>query len=252
MTCVYICGEKLQKIGDYEYPNLGTFDDALAVAKEAIDKYGGIIPNEKAAEKIGYTIKDPTKISGPIYERLGDLSKFSLFTKIRGGYQVTELAEKVLDPYNTQRAEQGKMEAIRKLPIVSKAFTDWKGEIPPETAFSAKLQALVEGISWQEAQKHAESLRKLFIELFPYLRTTSMVSFDSPLGESGGDSKMGGTDLKSSFQIREAQVIGELRTEEYGIIKIKDKTSIAMAKMALDSIERKIAEKEEEQKAEQD
>lgn len=44
---------------------------------------------------------------------------------------------------------------------------------------------------------------------------------------------------------RGLKILGELRTEEYGIIKLKDKTSIAMAKMALESLEQKINEEQE-------
>jgi hypothetical protein len=215
----------LDKIGEYEYPNLGTFDDALTVAKEAIDKYGGIIPNEKAAEKLGYKIKDPKKISGPIYERLGDLSKFCLFAKIRGGYQVTEIAEKALDPYNVQRARQGKVEAIRKIPIISKAFTDWKGEIPPETAFPARLQALIEGISWQEAQKHAESLRKLFNEVFPLLR---VIPEPTPLASS---SEVGGENVIMSGKQGVGNMTVSASGKDFGFTKTLPFTKSGIAEL---------------------
>lgn len=160
----------LRTIGEFNYPNLGTFKDALDIAQEAIDKYGGIIPNDKAAEKLGYKIKNPKKISGPIYQRLGDLAMFGFFEKIRGGYKTTDLAVKALDPYDSANANQGKAEAIRRIPIIERAFTTWEGEIPQETAFPAKLERLIEGISWKEAQNQSESLRNLFIEVFPYLR----------------------------------------------------------------------------------
>lgn len=181
----------LKTIGEFNYPNLGTFKDALDIAQEAIDKYGGIIPNDKAAEKLGYHIKDPKKISGPIYQRLGDLAMFGLFEKIRGGYKTLDLAVKALDPYDSANATQGKAEAIRRIPIIERAFTTWKGEIPQETAFPAKLERLVEGISWKEAQNHAESLRNLFIEAFPYLRA---------VGEPTGQ-KLGGEDLEPEQKI---------------------------------------------------
>jgi hypothetical protein len=231
----------MNKIGDYEYPTLGTFEEALEIAKDAIQKYGGIIPNEKAAEKLGYKIKDAKKISGPIYKRLGDLASFGLFSKIRGGYQTTDLAEKALDPYNSANAEEGKAEAVRKIPIVSKAFTEWKGEIPAETAFPAKVQGIIESISWNEAQKHADSLRKLFIEVFPYLKIASNDTYRSG-SEAGGEPMGSITEPKDT---RGLKILGELRTEEYGIIKLKDKTSIAMARMALESLEQKINEEKD-------
>jgi hypothetical protein len=179
---------KLRTISEFQYPNLGTFKDALDVAREAIDKYGGTIPNDKAAEKLGYKIKDPKKISGPIYQRLGDLAMFGLFEKIRGGYKTTELAVKALDPYDSASSDEGKAEAIRRIPIIERAFTTWEGEIPQETAFPAKLEHLIEGISWKEAQNHAETLRNLFIEVFPYLTMTPEPKSSRPdRAELGGE-----------------------------------------------------------------
>ena len=48
----------------------------------------------------------------------------------------------------------------------------WNGKNPDATAFPAKL-AQITGISWQEAKKHAENVRKLFVELFPYLKQST-------------------------------------------------------------------------------
>lgn len=94
-----------------------------------------------------------------------------------------------------------------------------------------------EGISWQEAQKNAESLRKLFIEVFPYLKASSAIDIDM----TGGERSMEKPSIGS-----EQRMIAELRSEDYGIIKIIDETSIAMAKMVLESIDRKFKKKKEE------
>jgi hypothetical protein len=180
----------LKEIGNFKYPNLGGFKDALEIAQEAIDKYAGVIPNHRAAEKLGYKIKDPTKISGPIYKRLADLATFGFFEKIKGGYRTTALAEKALDPYDSAKATEGKAEAIRTIPIIERAFTEWSGEIPSETAFPAKLQRLIEGISWKEAQNHTESLRKLFNEVFPYLKATPEPTTDPDKSRGVGGESM--------------------------------------------------------------
>jgi hypothetical protein len=68
------------RIGDYDYPNLGTFSDTMMLAQEALSKYAGIIPNIDAVGKLGYTVKNPAAISGPIYKRINDLVAFGLFT----------------------------------------------------------------------------------------------------------------------------------------------------------------------------
>ena len=112
----------------------------------------------------------------------------------RGFMVATDTAKDALDPYDKRKAEDGKARAIRQMPIVSKAFTDWNGEIPQETALPSKLVDLLT-IPWQEAQKNAESLRKLFIEAFPYLKTvqttqTGAASMPSQfvVGRTGGES----------------------------------------------------------------
>ena len=43
----------LKKMGEYSYPTLGTFADALAVAQEALVTYGGVIPTKADGEKLG-------------------------------------------------------------------------------------------------------------------------------------------------------------------------------------------------------
>lgn len=214
-------------IAEHTYPNIGTFSEALDVAKEAIDKYGGIIPNEKAAEKLGYKIKDPRKISGPIYRRLGDLSLFGLFEKIRGGYKTNNLAEKALDPYDAVKAAEGKREAIRNIQIIEKAFTEWKGEIPAETAFPVKIERLIGGVSWKEAQNHAESLRKLFIECFPHLKTAS--ENITAIG-----SEVGGENVENKPQIGNMTI--SAKSEGFGVTK-----TLPFSKKGLDALKNLIA-----------
>jgi hypothetical protein len=162
----------LKSIGHYSYPSLGTFKEALEMADLILNSHGGIISNQDAAEHLNYTVKDPSKISGSFYGKMKDLAAFGLFEKVRGGYKITSLAEKALDPYEVERADKGKREAIRKIRVVELAYTRLGGKIPSENAFPAKI-AQITDVSWIEARKHDESLRNLFIETFPYLEATS-------------------------------------------------------------------------------
>jgi hypothetical protein len=233
-------------LGKYKYPDQVTFSEALKIAQIAITKFDGKMANKDVAEALGYKVKDPNAISGYIFRKFDDICAYNLMKRQRGFVRATDVAIEALDPYDTRKAQEGKAKAIRQMPIVNEAFTKWNGNIPSETALPSKLTDF-QDVSWQEAQKHAEPLRKLFIETFPYLKAVS----ETPLGklsEARGENQMGSADLKSSFEIQESHIMGELRTEEYGIIKIKDATSIAMAKMALGSLEQKIREQEEKQK----
>lgn len=174
----------MQEIGEFNYPDRGTFQDALKVAQRAINDFGGIIPNIRVTEELGYNIKNPAGISGFIYKRFDDFCMFGLTIRERGVIRTTDLAEKALDPTDTARSAEGKAEAIRKIHIVAKAYDEWNGEIPSETAFPAKITQLT-SVSWIEAQKHVEPLRKLFTEVFPYLRVSPEISTPPSSDEPG-------------------------------------------------------------------
>lgn len=207
----------MQEIGKFTYPDRGTFKDALAVAQTALEDYGGAMPNKETAERLGYTIKDHASISGFIYKRFDDFCMFGLTRRERGIVRTTELAVKALDPTDTARADAGKAEAIRKVRLIGKAYDEWNGEIPSETAFPAKIGQTA-SVSWIEAKKQAESLRKLFIETFPYLKVAPEPTMDS---DSIG-SEVGG-------EVVSRQEVGQLtvtaRGKGFGITKTLPFTS---------------------------
>jgi len=178
-------------IGKYKYPNQVTFAEASKIAQLAISKFEGKMSNKDVGEALGYKIKNPAAISGYIFRKFDDLCAYGLMKRQRGFVKVTKIAEEALDPYDARKAQDGKAKAIRQIPIVYDAFTQWNGEIPSETAFPAKLTGFKD-VSWKDAQKHAETLRKLFIEVFPYLKTTPEMP---PKGEGvGGDKGPMGTE----------------------------------------------------------
>jgi hypothetical protein len=218
----------MAKIGDFEYPSLGTFQEALDVTQEALAKYAGIIPISRAAEVLGYKVTDPNAISGSIYNRINDLKAFGLFTRERGTLKTTSLAVEALDPYNTARAAGGKAHAVRNVTIIGKAFDTWKGQLPDDTAFPAKLTQIT-GVNWQEAQKHVEALKKLFNETFQYLKSSATevapIAAETPLAPVPG---------RREIEIStEVEPFGELRTT-LGSIVIKDTSTYKLAKQLLD------------------
>jgi hypothetical protein len=170
-------------VGKFSYPNQVTFAEALEIARMAITKFEGKMSNKDVAEALGYKVKNPDAISGYIFRKFDDICAYSLMKRQRGFVKVTDLAVQATDPYDTLKARQGKAKAINQVPIVKEAFAQWNGEIPQETAFPSKLVDLL-GVSWQEAQKHTESLRKLFNEVFPFLRaSTESMPETSPSSE---------------------------------------------------------------------
>jgi len=235
------------KIGNstYEYPTLGTFTEALALAEEAVSKYAGIIPNMDAVQKLGYTVKGPAAISGPIYKKIDDLCSFGLFTRERGALRTTALAVEALDKNDSARASGGKARAIRKISIVGTCFDTWDGQVPDNTAFAGKLVQIID-IPFSEAQKHVEPLRKLFNETFPYL--TASPGMPTPLVEEAPpaerrDSEMVQpimTDVPTVTQPR-----GEMRTT-IGTIIVKDKTTWKIARDLLHALGEQLGLSKEE------
>jgi hypothetical protein len=242
------------ELNEYSIPNQVTFAEALELTKVAITEYGGMMSNKDVAEKLGYKVKSPTAISGYIYRKFDDVCSYGLMTRERGGLRATDTANKALDPYDSRKASEGKAEAIKQMPLVNKAFNAWKGEIPIETAFPAKLSELIT-LSWQDAQKYSPLVRKLFIEVFPYIeavKTNEQLNNNSG-SEGKGDTIQrvvgtGSTELKATTTV--VPVIGELRTEDYGILKLKDVISLKMGITTLQSLlekmEKKLQESEKE------
>jgi hypothetical protein len=235
----------MDKIGEYEYPNLGTFNEALSLAKEALDKHGGIMPSIDAAHKLGYNVKNAAAIGGQIYKRINDLCVFGLFTRERGCLKTTPLAVEALHPYDSTTATEGKAKAIRRIKLVERAFDAWNAEIPDEIAFPAKLVDIT-GVSWQEAQKHAKAVRTLIIEAFQYLKPSALapVTVTPPASRQEG-SVISTTITQQTAETAAAlQPYGELRTT-MGSIVIKDQDTLGLAKQLLELLGKQLREKKE-------
>ena len=236
----------MNQIGSFEYPNLGTFSDALTLAQEAISKYAGIIPNVDAVQKLGYTVKNPAAISGPIYKRINDLAAFGLFTRERGALRTTQLAADAFDQYDSAKANEGKARAIRNIAIIGKAFDAWEGQIPDNTAFPAKLVQITD-VTFAEAQKHVESLKKLFSETFPYLKASPGML--TPLSEAAlpAERRDNGMSQTLTETTTISQPRGEMRST-IGTIVVKDKRTWRIARDLLYALGEQLGLTEEEMK----
>lgn len=221
-------------IGKYTYPNQITFAEALEIARTAITRFDGKMSNKDMAEALGYKVKDPDAISGYIFRKFDDVCAYGLMKRQRGFVKVTDVAIEACDPYDSRKSNAAIVRAIKQMPIVSDAFTQWNGEIPSETAMPSKLVDLL-AVSWQDAQRHAESLRKLFVELFPYLKSTAEGTRTITVHD-----QIVGRDEVTVEKLETPIGINELRTEEYGILKIKDDVSIDMAITILKSLKEKL------------
>jgi hypothetical protein len=235
---ILFLGIAMLTVDKYSYPNQATFAEALEIAKTAIAKYDGKMSNVALAEALGYKTPKADAISGYIFRRFDDLCAYGLMKRQRGFVKTTDIAEQALDPFDAKRAREGKAKAILQMPIVKDAFTQWNGEIPQETAFQSKLTDLLGG-NWKEAQKHAETLKKLFIEVFPYLKATPEMPPTPPTGAGAG-----GDRINMNAGQEQGDMTVSARGKNFGFTKTLPftKDGITQLKKLIDFLETQISE----------
>ena|SRR2546426_6017506 len=230
----------MRKIGEYQYPDLASFSETLEIAKEAINRFGGIMPNLSVVQKLGYNVKNPAGISGYIYRRFDDMEMWGLFKRERGNVRVTDLAKQAIDPYNRENSIKGRRKAIAMVPIVAKAFEEWKGELPDDEAFPARLVSLTSA-DWTEARKHSEPLKSIMADSFSYLRDSegaNLVTVQTPEAVAITQQT---TPLPESFPPSGA-LLGELKTV-IGSVVIRNGPTLKLARNILDVLEGEIQDR---------
>ena len=235
----------MEEIAGFRYPSKGTFAEALQITKVAEGTFGGMITTKDAAGVLNYDVATAKSIAGPIYRRLDELTEFGLFTRERGGYRVTDLGARAVDQVDSQKAAQAKSEALRKLIVLQKMFTELKGEIPSETALPAKISTVF-GITLKEAQNHTPFLGKLIVETFPLMKVSSKVAESASSGL--GDRRETATNrppATESLETVEVIPFGEVRTT-VGTIIVRDKEMIPLAHQIIDQLNREFSKREKQ------
>ncbi len=233
---------------EYEYPTRVTFNEALQVTQAAVKRFGGIIPNFEATKILGYNFTSPSAIPGYVYKRFDEITMFGLLERdmVNRGLKATALGKRAFSDYQAE-AIKARREAIERIPIVKKAFDEWKGEVPEDDAFPAKLVELTSA-KRQEAETHVANLKKIISECFPILQSPEpgqpgpLRRADIMRPEAGaergekrlvespvGDAGFAGKDY------------GELRTT-IGSVNITDKITLGVAKHILDALEDRFME----------
>jgi hypothetical protein len=246
MACCSI-GERM-KLLEYEYPTRVTFNETLQVTQAAVKRFGGIIPNIEASKILGYTFSNPSAIPGYVYKRFDEMEMFGLLErdKVNRGLKATALGKRAFADYQVE-ANKARVEAIKKIPIVEKAFTDWKGVVPEDDAFPAQLVELTSA-NRKEAEQHVANLKKLISECFPILQSPESEQ-PSPLrraeiiqpdyGAGRGEKRL--VDTPSGETGSTGKDYGELRTT-IGSVNIVDKVTLGVAKHILDALDDHFAE----------
>jgi hypothetical protein len=248
---------EMDTIGKFEYPTETNFSETLEVANEALNRFGGFMSNLQVTQKLGYNYKDGKGISGWVYKRFDEMCLFGLFVRERGGIRTTDLAKDAFDPYDATKAAQARIQAISKIPLFAKAIADWKGLIPDQEKFPAKLKELA-SVDWVEARKHSDVLEKIISDCFSYVKP----SFEIKTATTAGAPLLTTSDVglvpMSSMEREVTQVaetgsvaygkpFGELRTV-VGTVIVKNAATLKLARNLLDVIEGEIKETEAAQK----
>lgn len=236
------------KLLEYEYPTRVTLDDTLKVTQAAVKTFGGIIPSLEATKVLGYNFPNASSIPGYVYKRFDEMEMFGLLERdrVNKGLKATALGNRAFADFQAD-AIKARIEAIGRVPIITKAFAVWKGKIPEDTAFPAELVKLTSA-NRQEAEKHVADLKKLISECFPILQSPESGQ-PSPLrradiihpdyGAGRGEKRLVETPVsETGFTDKD---YGELRTT-IGSVNITDKITLSVAKHILDALEQHFTE----------
>lgn len=151
------------KIGNYSVPDLRLFPNVSEAAKIIYENY----KLEEATDEnsVAVALKHKTANSGAFLSKLADLRLYGLLEP--RSIKATPLAEKL-----TYGTEEDKQEAINKavlnVPLWREIYSKLGVKLP-ESNFWVQLQKIT-GISLLEAQKHAETVRKAYLDDISHIK----------------------------------------------------------------------------------
>lgn len=214
------------KLEDYYYPDID-LEEAVSYTKAVYD-----FPNHTMSRQL-FADKHKLKVRGGWTGMiLASLKKFGLIEG-RGTLRATSLAERILNPRNEQEANSAKNEAFNNIYLWSQIRSDYGEKALPRDfwAYLADKYSVDRVIAKQKAEKIAKLYTKSSAYTFP--PGTSTI-----IGEGRRENRTGTDDLKAEAMIQGS--IGELRTIDYGILKIIDTVSIDIAITLLQNLKEKI------------
>ena len=220
------------KIGEHYYPDIDP-EEAVKYAKIIYDFPSHSLSVQMLAEKLG--LKTRGGWTGMI---IASLKKYGLVDG-RGTLRATDLTEKIVNPKNTQELQSAKADLFNKIELWKRIRYDY-GEKVLSSDFWAYL-AEKHSVDRVEAKKKGEKVAKLYTKsvAFCFPPNASITSVEA--GRREMTVQEASSDLKALMNIHSG--IGELRTDEYGILKIKDVISIDIAITLLQSLKEKIMSK---------
>jgi len=143
------------KIDGSRYPQRVDAEDAVEIAKAAVNEFEGEPPNKEVfAQALGHS----TANSGAYIKRVADARSYGLLPK--QGLEATELSHRVANPKDEKELHEGMFEMYQNIPILEELYENLDGREPPNKLWSVLSE--ITDASRTEAKDAAENIEELY------------------------------------------------------------------------------------------
>ncbi|MCX6650017.1 MAG: hypothetical protein NTV61_11655 [Candidatus Bathyarchaeota archaeon] len=213
-------------LGSYYIPDIDV-DEAVKYTKTIYE-----FPNHSMSIQL-FADKNQLKVRGGWTGMiLASMKKYGLVDG-RGTLRVTELAEQIINPKNENEAQNAKNKVFNKIELWSKIRSDYGDKALPSD-FWAYL-ADKHFIDRVTAQAKAEKVAKLYTKSLAFCYPTGV---EMTLNETNQEVK--GTLSVGVDAVLVKGSIGELKTVDYGTLRLIDTVSIDIAITLLQNLKEKM------------
>jgi hypothetical protein len=148
------------KIGNYSIPNLRLFPNIYEDVKTIYENYQLDEPKNNAA--VANLVGHKSPRSGAWLSKLADMRLYGLMEP--RGIKLTPLAQQITfgTPENSSERDAAIRETVLNVPLWKALYSNFGADLPSEN-FWVQVQKFT-GVDPLEAQKHADSVRKAYLE----------------------------------------------------------------------------------------
>ena len=125
----------MAKLGQYSYPDI-RFGDAVEIANRILNKFKGTVSVKGLAWELGMA-----EGSGTLFAKVAALRDFGL-VEGRGELRVSQLAQRVLHPTNSEEGLEATAEAFQRVELLSQLYTRFEGEVPDDMSLLVGLEEI--------------------------------------------------------------------------------------------------------------
>lgn len=220
---VYLSEYAVGKLGSYYIPDIDV-DEAVKYTKTVYD-----FPNHSMSIQL-FADKNQLKVRGGWTGMiLASMKKYGL-VEGRGILRTTELAEQIINPKDDYEAQEARNKVFNKIELWNKIRSDYGDKALPSD-FWAYL-ADKHFIDRVMAQTKAEKVAKLYTKSRMFCYPTTMA-----LNEVGREVRSVNVGVDA---VLVKGSIGELKTVDYGTLRLIDTVSIDMAITLLQNLKEKM------------